>query len=130
MCQAIEASIAVMGPMLAVVLVGKPAVAVGLIVLCINTAHLGKDVFVLLSSDTFLAVQPFVIAGTIQVEDFAKELYGVILFLSFLDSVIQMLLSCLFVFSYQLPSISLTFFNKRLASFSSSFSAFSSLFSA
>ena len=122
-----------MGPVLAVVLVGESAVAVGSVVLRMDTAHLPKDVFVLLSSDscgTFFAAEPFVIAGTVQAEDFAEGLYGVILFQAFLYGVIQAFLPRLFVFSYQLPSCSLTFFNRRLASFSSSISAFNSRFSA
>ena len=130
MSQAVETFITVMGSVYAVVLVGKTTVAVGSVVLCMDPAHLRKDVFVLLSSDSFFAVKPFVIAGTVQAEDFAEGLYGVILFQAFLYGVIQAFLPRLFVFSYQLPSCSLTFFNRRLASFSSSISAFNSRFSA
>lgn len=122
-----------MGPVLAVVLIGETAVTVGSVVLRMDTAHLTKDVFGLLSSGscgTFFAAEPFIIAGTVQAEDFAEGLYGVILFQAFLYGMIQAFLSRLFVFSYQLPSCSLTFFNRRLASFSSSISAFSSRFSA
>ena len=130
MSQTIESFIAVMGPVLAVVLVGETAVTVGSVVLCMDPAHLRKDMFVLLSSDSFFAVKPFIIAGTVQAEDFAEELYGVIPFQSFLYCVVETQLSRFMVLSYQLPSRSLTFFSRRLASFSSSFSAFRSLFSA
>ena len=122
-----------MGPVLAVVLIGETAVTVGSVVLRMDTAHLTKDVFVLLSSDscgTFFAAEPFIIAGTVQAEDFAEELNGVIPFQSFLYCAVETQLSRFMVLSYQLPSRSLTFFSRRLASFSSSFSAFRSLFSA
>ena len=130
MCQAVETFIAVMGPVFAVVLVCETAVTVGSVVLCMDTAHLRKDAFVLPTPDAFFAAEPFVIAGTVQAEDPAEGSYSVVLFQSFLYGVIQVFLSYLFVLSYQLPSMSLTFFNRRLASFSSSFSAFRSLFSA
>ena len=130
MSQAVETFITVMGSVYAVVLVGKTTVAVGSVVLCMDPAHLRKDVFVLLSSDSFFAVKPFVIAGTVQAEDFTEELYGVIPFQSFLYCAVETQLSRFMVLSYQLPSRSLTFFSRRLASFSSSFSAFRSLFSA
>ena len=130
MSQAVETFIAVMGPVYAVVLVGKTAITVGSVVLCVDMAHLRKDVFVLLYSDALFAVQPFVIAGAIQAEDFAEELNGVIPFQSLLHCAVETQLSRSIVLSYQLPSWSLTFFNRRLASFSSSISAFRSLFSA
>ena len=122
-----------MGPVLAVVLIGETAVTVGSVVLRMDTAHLIKDVFGLLSSGscgTFFAAEPFIIAGTVQAEDFAEELNGVIPFQSFLYCAVETQLSRFMVLSYQLPSRSLTFFSRRLASFSSSFSAFRSLFSA
>ena len=72
MSQTIEAFITVMGPVFTVVLVGKTAVAVGSVVFPVDTVHLRKNVFVLLSSDSFFAVKPFVIAGTVQVEDLAE----------------------------------------------------------
>ena len=130
MSQTVETIIAVMSPVYAVVLIGQTTVAKGTVVFRVDTAHFRKDAFVLLSSGAFLAVKPFVIAGTIQAEYFAEGLNGVILFLSLLYCTVETQVSRFIILSYQLPSSSLTFFNRRLASFSSSFSAFRSLFSA
>ncbi len=69
-----------MGYVLAVVFISKTAVPVGSVVFRVDTAHFRNDAFILLPSEAFLAVPPFVIAGTAQAENFAEELYGVTFF--------------------------------------------------